>query len=527
MNIHHTRRCRSAILTAAALSLLAASLSAPQAQAATIRVDSLRCTLQDAVVAANEDRPQGGCPAGSGDDIIRIAPGSDIVIDASRVPLDEGGTGRSALRVTHGRLTVIGNSSSIRRLPDDPAFRAFALSGSAVVTLDGITLSGFLTLDGGAAIRVDDDASLTLRRSNLRNNLSFPFGSGGGLLLSSRGAQRIDASSISENVGNDSGGGIALLGLGKARLGDVTIVNSTLSGNQANVYGGAAISADAPVRLTVVSSTITGNLGFGGTSAGAIAMGVGELRLQQSIVAGNDNPRRIEVFLADTRTLSNDNVLGSADPERTCVNSFIGLAFGANDRLTDCTGSSPLPLRAIIDSVLRDNPGAAPTHRLVPGSPAIDRIAQGSCLRLLDARGVTRPVDGDNDGVAACDAGAHEFNEPFARFNPSRVDFGTVAPDVFSTRPVELSNIGASPLTIRGLGIRPQCCTETFTVEDNSCPTVLAAGARCTLLLRFEPLNAGTFTGRLVLNSNDPRGLRGVALSGSQAPVSAARATAH
>lgn len=252
--------------------LIIAGNLAGTAAAATIRVDSSRCSLQGAVAvavaAADGDTGVGGGPAGNGDDTIRVAPGSDSVIDAGRVPAAKGDISRSALRVTQGRLTVIGNGSSIRRLPDDPTFRAFALSGSAEVTLDGITLSGFVTLDGGAAIRVDDDARLTLRRISLRNNLSFPSGSDGGLLLSSRGAQRIDASSISENVGNDSGGGIAQCGFGKTSLGDVTIVNSTLGGNQASVDGAAAIVADVPLRLTIAASTITGNLGFGNTIAG-------------------------------------------------------------------------------------------------------------------------------------------------------------------------------------------------------------------------------------------------------------------
>lgn len=218
-----------------------------------------------------------------------------------------------------------------------------------------------MTLDGGAAIRVDDDARLTLRRISLRNNLSFPSGSDGGLLLSSRGAQRIDASSISENVGNDSGDGIALRDFGKPSLGDVTIVDSTLGGNQANVAGAAAIVADVPLRLTIAATTITGNLGFGSTVAGAIAMRGGRLRLQQSIVAGNPNPGSFEVRLDRTRTQSSQNVLGRAEPGAPRVVSFIGFTFGPEDQLADCNGAAPPPLIAILDPVLHDNANGAPT----------------------------------------------------------------------------------------------------------------------------------------------------------------------
>lgn len=100
--------------------LMIAGNLAGTAAAATIRVDSSRCSLQGAVAAADGDTGVGGCAAGNGDDTIRVAPGSDSVIDAGRVPAAKGDISRSALRVTQGRLTVIGNGSMIRRLPDAP-----------------------------------------------------------------------------------------------------------------------------------------------------------------------------------------------------------------------------------------------------------------------------------------------------------------------------------------------------------------------------------------------------------------------
>jgi hypothetical protein len=42
------------------------------------------------------------------------------------------------------------------------------------------------------------------------------------------------------------------------------------------------------------------------------------------------------------------------------------------------------------------------------GSPAIDAGGGAGCL-VTDQRGVGRPIDGDEDGTAACDIGAFEL----------------------------------------------------------------------------------------------------------------------
>ena len=48
----------------------------------------------------------------------------------------------------------------------------------------------------------------------------------------------------------------------------------------------------------------------------------------------------------------------------------------------------------------------------LPGSPLIDRVAV--CLFNTDARGATRPADGDGNGSALCDSGAIE-RQPLER----------------------------------------------------------------------------------------------------------------
>src|SRR5262249_38680105 len=48
------------------------------------------------------------------------------------------------------------------------------------------------------------------------------------------------------------------------------------------------------------------------------------------------------------------------------------------------------------------------TQALTPTSPATDAAASGTCA-ATDARGTTRPQDGDNSGGAVCDIGAFEL----------------------------------------------------------------------------------------------------------------------
>ncbi|MCZ6768321.1 MAG: hypothetical protein O7D93_03645, partial [Acidobacteria bacterium] len=57
---------------------------------------------------------------------------------------------------------------------------------------------------------------------------------------------------------------------------------------------------------------------------------------------------------------------------------------------------------------LADNGGPTFTHALLPDSPAIDAGDNAACPDT-DQRGLSRPIDGNEDGDAICDIGAYEF----------------------------------------------------------------------------------------------------------------------
>ena len=75
-----SRRTRRMLQRNVAVSLAGAALLLALGQnpglAATIPVDGTTCALLDALTAANTDAATDGCPAGSGADVIELAPGS-------------------------------------------------------------------------------------------------------------------------------------------------------------------------------------------------------------------------------------------------------------------------------------------------------------------------------------------------------------------------------------------------------------------------------------------------------------------
>ena len=79
------------------------------------------CTLPDAITAANNDAPAGGCPAGSGADVIQLT--GDVVLTS----VDNNEVGDNGLPVVTTDITIVGGGSTIERdaaAPDgDPPAR--------------------------------------------------------------------------------------------------------------------------------------------------------------------------------------------------------------------------------------------------------------------------------------------------------------------------------------------------------------------------------------------------------------------
>ena len=360
--------------------------------AATINVDGTSCTLIDAVTAANNDAPAGGCTAGSGADTLVLPAGSTHTLTAvNNYSYSYDSTGLP--RVTSA-ITIAGNGSTITRDPGAPQFRILEVAENGHLTLQEITVSGGANTSlYGRGGGLQNSGILTLTNSTVSGNSTGQYGNGGG--VSNTGTLTLTNSTVSGNSAS-SGGGVAGSGV-------LTLTNSTVSGNSASSGGGVHNNG----TLTLTNSTVSGN--SAANRGGGVSNITGILTLVQTVVSGNT---------ASGQGPEVDNYPGGSYAAATVIANNLNL-FG-HDGVAGVTGFTPgptdlvpsAPLGAILNPTLGDNGGLTRTHALVAGSPATDAVAAASCATASDQRGVLRPQDSDADTVADCDIGAFELALP-------------------------------------------------------------------------------------------------------------------
>jgi len=348
----------------------------------------------DSTIDAVDDNPGDGlCDDGSGNCTLRAAvmesnalAGEDEIILSDEVYLitipgtdNLAADGDLDIRdslVIHGAgagETIIdaGNITRVFHLIDDDDLSQIE------VGILGLTIQNSVAGNAGGAIRNVSEI-LYLEGVSVQDS-SAPRG--GGIYVGPDGRAQIWSSAIINNSatgdpGQERGGGIF-------NSGETVVMNTTISGNTAGDLGGGIFNEG---DFAAVFSTIAGNVTEAGLAGGIHQIVGSGAQFFGTIIAGNS----------------------SGD----CGGIFIE-SLGYNVSTSDCNLIDPTdsPDTDPLLGPLQDNGGPTLTHALQEGSPAIDSADNELfCLDIgIDQTGTGRPVDGDGDGTAICDAGAFEF----------------------------------------------------------------------------------------------------------------------
>ena len=390
------------------LAALVCGLLPTVAAAATFTVD----TTDDAVDAVPMD---GVCATASGACSLRAAimeanalPGADtIIVPAGTYVLalagrDEDDAATGDLDVNDD-VTIQGAGSAATILDGNGLDRLFDVL--AETTISGVTLrngnpgTGSTGHHGGAIFNGD---VLTLTDAVITGNAAESAGGG----IANTGTLTITDVTLSGNTAGTTGGGLD-------SAGGVALTNVTVSGNSATRGGGLASDGD---QLDLTNVTVSGNTA---TTAGGGLENAFVASLTNVTVVGNAAPVAGGVDGVGTTMLRNTIVAGNEGGD--CGGPMQPTSGGHNlEGKSTCGLAGPGDLTETDPRVgpLADNGGPTATHALLPDSPAID--AGADCPPpAVDQRGVERPIDGNGDGVAACDIGAYEAPAAACRVAPT------------------------------------------------------------------------------------------------------------
>ncbi|MAI69651.1 MAG: hypothetical protein CMM01_01880 [Rhodopirellula sp.] len=246
------------------------------------------------------------------------------------------------------------------------AFRIFDVQGTtAQASFSGLTLTGGdAGSENGGAMR-SEAAQLHLFEVELLGNAAA---SGGGVAVIT-GNLSIVSSTIAGNDASAAGGGVAALGTASSMV----VLNSTLSGNTATGIGGGVYSQNTPITLS--NSTVAFNTAGTGGGVGLLADDNGEsLSLKNTILAANTAASAAD-FLAPLDVANDLEVLFSLVGDREGT-SLAESSFTDGQPLADANGNlvgggaGPLVDPGL--KPLADQGGVTQTHALLFSSFAVD-----------------------------------------------------------------------------------------------------------------------------------------------------------
>ena len=308
------------------------------------------------------------------------------------------------------RLTVTGAAEDANLTGDLDVLTDLTIvgGGAATTIVDGNTIDRVFHTPGGGvrALRVQD---LTVQ-NGFASGAGFG-GVGGGILAT--GQFSLLRTRVIGNRSASTGGGIY-------NFASIVIADSTIVNNRSDSGGAAGIWQQGGATLTVVNSTISGNIaqGVNASGGGIGASSSAEVVLANVTLAANQATNGGGIVGAGLLTARNTIVAGNTagvGPQCNVLattSQGYNLVFGGGTcgftQGTDRQNQDPrlLPLAL--------NGGATETMALGAGSAAIDAGnpatpgSGGFACNVADQRGTPRPIDGDGLSGPRCDIGAHE-----------------------------------------------------------------------------------------------------------------------
>lgn len=198
----------------------------------------------------------------------------------------------------------------------------------------------------------------------------------------------------------------------------INLERSTLKGNHAN-FGGVFSLEPGTGDITVTDSTFSGNsagVDGGVFSTSATSSSASFIR---STFYNNTTPNSSGFMRGGNVTLINSILYDS-----TCNTSAGTITGGSNlsgGDVTGCVNANFIGAITNFDTTLRNNGGALETHALLSGSNAIDAASQDYCPPgTIDQRSIVRGINGagavNSPQPGDCDIGAYEFVQAVLNF---------------------------------------------------------------------------------------------------------------
>jgi parallel beta-helix repeat protein len=335
-------------------------------------------------------------------------------------------------------------------------------NASPVVTSN--IISGNVSSCDSGGVLIQENSAPTISGNTVQGNRttgSVPCGIGGGVKFFDGGSGIFEHNIVKDNISSAGGGGILV-----EKNSTPTINCNKILNNQAGLYGGGIniLSGSLP---TITNNYIARNRAQERGGGIVINSATPTIR-NNTIVANNATGIGEGIYIIPASaapTIVNNIIINNNYGIQRAAGPFLGTADYNdvwNNVIKDYSYIDPGPHDISADPWFVD--AASDNYQLSLGSPAVD-AGLNAGAPSTDIDGVTRPQDGDADGDAIVDMGAHELmpSDAQLRVSPNQAVF-TYDPNDPVGSP---SSVFMGTITIQNIGVSKNII---YTVTPPSSP---------------------------------------------------------